>query len=164
MWASKLYSHGKLICFCRQKTYTQLSQIHILGTFLVYILHKALCLSMQIPLHIHVYMFNSESTRLRASMEFVASRRVCLRPDIWESSYGSWSWTHRGTYSHKGRCTCLQWWSLLCSPPNPPTNGPVGICAIRTTTITDTVPVSYRCVFSHDSPSSGFQLRPLTNC
>lgn len=60
------------------------SQIHILGTFLVYILHKALCLSVQIPVHIHVYMFNSESTRLEASMEFVASRRVCLRPDIWD--------------------------------------------------------------------------------
>lgn len=29
-------------------------------------------------------MFNSESTRLKASMEFVASRRVFLRPDIWD--------------------------------------------------------------------------------
>lgn len=39
---------------------------------------------MQIPVHIHVYMFNSEWTRLEASMEFVASRRVCPRPAIWD--------------------------------------------------------------------------------
>lgn len=52
----------------------------------------------------------------------------------------------------------------MCSPPNPPTDGPVALRARRIRAMTDTVRGSYRGVFSHDSPSSGLQLRPLTDC
>lgn len=105
-----------------------------------------------------------ESTRLKASLEFVASRRVCLRPDIWDvRTEAEVERIEARTRIKAGAPVCSD--GAYCVRRQIRRRiGPSRCSARKIRTKTDTVPVSYRCVFSHDSPSSDFQLRPLTNC
>lgn len=109
-------------------------------------------------------MFNSETSRLKGSMEFVASRRVCLRPNIEDLR----------TEAEVGRIearTRIKAGAPVCSDGAycvrrqiRRRSGPSRSVQEGMEQKTDTAPVTYRCVFSHDSPSSGFRSRPLTNC
>lgn len=70
---------------------------------------------------------------------------------------------HRGTYSHKGRCTCLQWQPFVLTTKSTCR----AVCAKYSIDVhvkgDETIRVSYRSAFSHGSPSQRLESRPLTS-
>lgn len=163
VWAPELYSHWKLMChlfLASENIHSAVTDSHHRHIPPVY--HPQSSVTKHADCSPHPCL--QHPTLLVSEHRWNSWPLAVFASWYLGSSYGSWSWRHRGTYWHKGRCTCLQWWSLLCTPPNPPTDRPVAVCARRKRRKSKSAAVSYRRVFSHDSSSSGFQPRPLTNC